>query len=146
MPALCMAPATRERVRRLDTELRALPQIPIATDHVLHAGMYARTIRIPAGVVLTGVCIRVATTLVIHGRASLATDGAPVEIDGHAVLPASAHRCAAIHAHADTVLTMIFPTSARTIEEAEDQFAGPEAERLISRQPGAVNSICITGE
>ena len=35
-------------------------QVPIETRHVLHAGMYARTICIPAGVLITGALVKVA--------------------------------------------------------------------------------------
>ena len=54
------------KVRELEGVLRELPQVEIATEHVLHAGLYARTIRIPAGVVLTGVFIIIPTMLVVY--------------------------------------------------------------------------------
>ena len=41
-------------VRALEAQVQALPQVQIPTDHVIHAGLYARTIRIPVDVILTG--------------------------------------------------------------------------------------------
>ena len=149
-----MTPQAIDKVRELEGITRDLPQVEIATEHVLHGGMYARTICIPAGVVLTGVFIRVPTLLVFDGNATVnAGDGnATVNagddattLVGYHVLAASAHRRQAFLAHADTRLTMVFATQAKTVAEAEDEFTD-EAHLLFSRKPGAVNRINITGE
>lgn len=133
------------KVRELEGVLRELPQVNIGTDHVLHAGMYARTIRMPAGVMLTGVFIVIPTLLVVDGHATAYIGGEAVNLIGHQVIPASAGRKQAFIAHADTDLTMVFPTKAKTVEEAEAEFTD-EAHLLFSRKPGAVNRINITGE
>lgn len=140
-----MAPEAIDKVRELEAITRDLPQVEIATDHVLHGGMYARTICIPAGVVLTGVFIRVPTVLVFDGNATVNAGDEPVTLVGYHVLAASAHRRQAFLAHADTRLTMVFATQAKTVAEAEDEFTD-EAHLLFSRKPGAVNRINITGE
>jgi hypothetical protein len=151
MPALtagripAMTDEAIARVRRLEAALLELPQVPIATDHVLHGGMYARTIMIPAGVVLTGALIRVPTVLILAGDATVDTGEDAVRLTGYHVLAASAHRRQAFLAHADTWLTMVFATRAATVEQAEDEFTD-EAHLLLSRQLGAVNAIHITGE
>ena len=134
-----------DKVRELEAITRDLPQVEIATDHVLHGGMYARTICIPAGVVLTGVFIRVPTLLVFDGNATVNSGDEAATLVGYHVLAASAHRRQAFLAHADTRLTMVFATQAKTVAEAEDEFTD-EAHLLFSRKPGAVNRINITGE
>lgn len=134
-----------DKVRELEAITRELPQVEIATDHVLHGGMYARTICIPAGVLLTGVFIRVPTVLVFEGNATVNAGDEPVTLVGYHVLAASAHRRQAFVAHADTRLTMVFATQAKTVAEAEAEFTD-EAHLLFSRKPGAVNRINITGE
>ena len=134
-----------DKVRELEAITRDLPQVEIATDHVLHGGMYARTICIPAGVVLTGVFIRVPTLLIFDGNATVNADDDATTLVGYHVLAASAHRRQAFLAHADTRLTMVFATQAKTVAEAEDEFTD-EAHLLFSRKPGAVNRINITGE
>lgn len=140
-----MAPAAINKVRQLEAITRELPQVDIATDHVLHGGMYARTICIPAGVVLTGVFIRVPTLLVFNGNATVNAGDEPVTLAGYHVMAASAHRRQAFLAHQDTQLTMVFATQAKSIEEAEDEFTD-EAHLLFSRNPDAINRINITGE
>lgn len=140
-----MSPQAIDKVRALEAITRELPQVNIATDHVLHGGMYARTICIPAGVVLTGVFIRVPTILVVAGDVTVNAGDAPVRLSGYHVLAASAHRRQAFFAHTDTRLTMVFTTQAKTVAEAEDEFTN-EAHLLLSRKPGAINRINITGE
>ena len=134
-----------DKVRQLEAFTREFPQVEIATEHVLHGGMYARTICIPAGVVLTGVFIRVPTLLVFDGNATVNAGKDAVTLVGYHVLAASAHRRQAFLAHADTRLTMVFASQAKTVAEAEDEFTD-EAHLLFSRKPGAINRINITGE
>ena len=130
-------------VRALEERVLSLPQVKIETRHVLHAGMYARTVCVPAGVLITGAHITIPTLLIVSGHATLFIGGEDVELKGYAVVPASAGRKQAIYAHADTLLTMLFPTAARTVEEAEQEFTD-EPERLCSR--GAPNHVTTTGE
>lgn len=140
-----------EAVRKLETEAMAKPQTPIATDHVLHGGMYARTIVIPAGVTLTGALIKIATILILNGDAIAYMErpdrkgGGAVRLTGYHVLPASARRKQAFVAQLDTYLTMIFPTGTKTVAEAEAEFTD-EANLLFSRNVGAENHIIITGQ
>ena len=143
-PAIpAMSEAAIGKVRRLEAEVLALPQVAIATRHVLHGGLYARTITIPADVVLTGALIRIPTVLVMDGDAMVYLDGEAVRMTGRHVLPASAGRKQAFVALAETHLTMLFPTRARTVAEAEAEFTD-EADALFSR--AGANHIVITGE
>lgn len=133
-----------DRVRRLEGALAELPQVEIPTAHLFHAGMYARTIRIPAGVALTGALIKVSTVLIFSGHATVFIGGEAVELRGYHVIPASAGRKQAFVAHADTDLTMLFPSEARSVAEAEAEFTD-EADLLLSHQQGA-ETITFTGE
>lgn len=139
-----MAPAAIERTRRLEAELRELPQVEIATHHLIHAGLYARTIRIPAGVALTGALIKRATVLIFNGHATVFIGGESRELAGYHVLPASAGRKQAFVAHEDTDLTMLFASDAASVVEAEAEFTD-ETDLLMSRQSG-IDTITITGE
>lgn len=140
-----MSEAAISKVRALESVTITLSQVKIATDHVLHAGIYSRTIRIPAGVLLTGALIKVPTTLILSGHASVFIGDETIEICGYRVIPASAARKQAFLAHADTDLTMSFATYAGTVEEAEAEFTD-EAPLLFSRNADALNTIRITGE
>lgn len=132
-------------VCRVQGALMSMPQVDIQTHHVLHGGMYARTIVVPAGTTIAGAFIRVPTILIIKGHATVLANGATYEIDGSFTIPASGGRKQVFEAHTDTELTMLFATRATTVEEAEAQFTN-EPELLLSRLPNAVNLVTITGE
>ena len=131
-----MGQAEVESVRRLEKAALELPQVPIPTDHVFHAGMYARTITIPAGVALTGAQITIPSILIISGDTLVYGEDGPTRYAGYHVALGQCGRKQAFYALQDTCLTMLFPTNATTIEEAEMQFTD-EYEKLFSRKEHA---------
>lgn len=108
---------------------RAVADVEIVTEHLIHGGMYARTIRVAKGVVFTSVLIKIPTTVVVHGH--LAIDGVGV-VEGYGVLAGSAFRKQAYMTLSDVEMTMIFPTQATTVEEAEQEFTD-ELDQLMTR-------------
>lgn len=139
-----MAPTAIDAVCRMEEESAKLPQVPIATQHAFHAGLYARTIIIPAGVVLTGALIKIPTLLILSGDAIVHTEDGPVRFTGYHVLRGAAGRKQAFVAVADTALTMLFASAATTVEEAEAEFTD-ETSKLLSRREHAENSL-LRGE
>lgn len=138
------SPACIAAVARLHEAVKAAPQLQAVTHHVLHAGVYSRTVRVPAGSVLVGATIKIPTTLVIHGHASvLMGEGEEAIVCGYQVLAASGGRKQAYIAHADTHITMSFRTQAKTVEEAEREFTD-QADELMSRT--GENIVVITGD
>jgi hypothetical protein len=133
------------KVRALEDELLALPQVKIATSHILHAGMYSRTITIPAGVVLVGSLMKIPTLLIIQGKFLLFAGEKAIELNGYNVFTGGAQRKQAGVAITDTHVTMIFATNAKTVEEAEAEFTD-EVHLLWSRYDDAINHVTITGE
>ena len=133
------------KVREFESLMRQSPQQEIGTEHVIHGGMYARTVLVPAGVVITGTEIKLATMLILQGDALANTEDGAIELHGYNVIPASAGRKQAFVALTDTWLTMIFPTSAQTVEQAEDEFTD-EAHMLLTRRGIGKQTIVITGE
>lgn len=137
-----------DKVRRMETEAIKLPtsaMIHIATYHVLHAGMYARTVMVPAGCTITGALIKIATLLIVNGHTRVFLDNEAVEMEGYKVLAASANRKQAFYAIKDTWITMVFASKAKTSEEAEKEFTD-ESDLLMSNKDGAISKITITGE
>ncbi len=114
-------------IRALKERAQTQPQVSIEARHALHAGMYARTICIPAGVLITGALNTIPTLQIMSGHATVFIGSEDVELTGYAVLPVSGGRKQAVYAHADTLLTMLFPTAARTVEEAERAFTDEPA-------------------
>jgi hypothetical protein len=123
-----------DKVREAEAKLLNLPQVDIPVHHNLHAGMYARTITIPAGVAITGALIKIPTILIVDGHCEVFTGAESVVMTGYHVLQASAHRKQVFLAYSDTTMTMLFPTAATTVEQAENEFTD-EAALLWSRRP-----------
>lgn len=141
-----MSEESVEQAREIEKVLLDLPQVSIATDHVLHAGTYTRTIMVPKGVTIAGALVKRSVNLIISGHVVVFIgDDKAKEYNGYAVLQASAHRKQVFIAKEDTFLTMFFTTEAKSIEEAEAEFTY-ETDLLGSRLPQNINNIVITGE
>ena len=153
------SPEMLDKIGQLESVLLGLEAVErpadLDTEHVIHAGMYARTIRMPAGMVLTGALIKRATLVItVGGPATILAGEHWVVIEGHRVIPARANRkqvfiSAVKDEHgewigAPIIITMLFPTTAKTVEEAELEFTD-DADRLLSRRQDA-NTVLITEE
>lgn len=132
-------------VQRMESALATRPQVRLLTQHLIHGGMYARTVSIPAGTMIVGVEIKVPTIVIVKGNAMVYIGAdVPLAMVGYNVAPASKGRKQAFFAETDVELTMIFPTKATTVEEAEREFTD-EYDKLAShRDP--LNVTTITGE
>ena len=130
-----MSTSAIDTVRRLEAaSLAEMPQVALPVEHTLHAGMYARTVKLPAGALITGVHITIATVLILQGNALIYVDGdKPLHVAGYKVIPADAGRKQAFVAIEETHLTMIFPTAAKNVEQAEAEFTD-EAHMLQTRR------------
>ena len=131
-----------ETIGGVEKKMRAMPQIHLHTDHVLHAGMYARTIHLAARVAITSVLIKIPTMIVVHGTCRVYS-GEWRDLEGFHVIPASAGRKMIYVTATPTDITMIFPSKAKTVEEAEREFT-EESELLLSRHCQD-DTITITG-
>lgn len=122
-----------ERVAELEAALEHYPQEIIETTHLIHGGMCARTIRIPAGVLLTGALLNTQNICVMHGDITVTTSEGPKRLTGFHVIPADAGYKRAGIAHSDTWWTTIWPTQEKEIEAIEDEMT-TEAQRLQTRK------------
>ena len=114
-------------------QLQAGEQLDLETLNVIHAGVYARTIKIPAGVVITGALIKIPTVLIIHGSMKLTVGDKCISVDGFACFKCPAGRKQIMVAKTDCFVTMTFATKAKTVREAEDEFAD-EGDLILSRK------------
>lgn len=135
-------PEALKIINGVEGAMRQMPQLELKTEHVLHAGMYARTVRLDARVAIVSVLIKVPTTLTVNGRCRVFA-GEWRDFDGYCVLPAEAGRKMIYVTLAPTEITMVFPSKAKTVEEAEREFTD-DAELLLSRQCSG-DVVTITG-
>ncbi|KAA3649385.1 MAG: hypothetical protein DWQ11_18760 [Proteobacteria bacterium] len=120
---------TPEAVRRMEDMLLQLPQIDLQTSALVHGGMAARTIMIPAGTVLTGAQTNIDNLCVLFGDITVTTDAGPQRLTGFHVLPAAKGFKRAGVAHADTWWVTIHRTDL-TDPEAIEREMTDEADRL----------------
>lgn len=121
-----------EQVKAFEAQVLKAPQTELLTKHVIHAGMYVRTIMLPAGHVMTGACIKIPTVVTVCGDADVYTGDGLLRLRGYNVLPAQRGRKQAFYAHTDTHISMAFPTRASTVADAEAEFTD-NYESLMSR-------------
>ena len=122
-----------DSVRRFERLGLQLPQTKLETVHVVHGGVCARTILIPAGTVLTGAELDVDTVCVIVGDITVTTDDGVKRFSGHNILPAIKGNKRIGITHEDTYWTMVFKTDCDSIEEIEEQMTR-EHNRLQTRK------------
>jgi hypothetical protein len=126
-----------DRVRQIEAELINLPQVDMQTSSLIHGEMYARTVFIPAGTVVTGALTNLDNICIVNGDISVTTDEGMRRIVGFHVLPASKGYKRIGYAHGDTYWTMVCHTNAKTIEDAEND-ATSEPHILQTRRDGVV--------
>jgi hypothetical protein len=132
---------TLAALRDLDALMLEQPQIEARVDHLLHAGMYARTCFLPAGVLASGTVLRRATVLVLHGDVTIFTGNDSARLTGFHVLPGLRGRKALFRTHAETQMTMVLPSDAQSVDEAEHEMT--DEPHLLAKLPGGTT---ITGQ
>jgi hypothetical protein len=123
----------RHAINRLEDAILAQPQVDLRTEHTLSGRVYARTIHIPAGTVLTGATHKKDHVNVVIGDITVTTDEGPLRLTGYHVLPTKAGSKRAGIAHADTAWTTICHTDLTDIDAIEDELV-EESDRLQTRQ------------
>lgn len=140
LPAI--SPETLVHLRTVEQSMSTFEQAQLTTEHILHGGMYSRTVRFGAEMIICGALIKRATILIINGAVELLAGDDWAFIDGYNVIAASAGRKQVYVTRGPVEMTMIFPTRAETVEEAEAEFTD---DQLLSRM-GNNEVITITGE
>ena len=126
-------PATNSDIKRLEQIVLQAPQVDLRTEQKLSGKVYARTIFIPAGTVLTGATHKKDHINVVHGDITVTTDGGPKRITGYHVIPTKAGSKRAGFAHSDTVWTTLCETELTDFEAIEDELV-EESAQLQTRQ------------
>ena len=138
-----MSDTAISKVREYSTKIGELPQLPLKTFHLFHAGIYTRTICIFKNTIMTSVLVKCGTLVTINGDVTVSVGTHETRYTGSHIIPVSAKRKLGYYAHEDTWITMQFATDAKTVEEVEPQFTD-EVEKLMSHR--YMNDITVTGE
>ena len=109
-------------VSALEEVMLQYPQVDAGTLNLIHGGMCARTILIPAGNMLTGALTNCDNTCIVCGDITVTTDEGPQRITGYQVIPAKAGTKRVGYTHADTWWTMVWRTDLTDLEAIEDEL------------------------
>jgi hypothetical protein len=120
------------KIEALEQEILKAPQIDLQTKHELSGEVYARTIFIPAGTVLTGATHKKDHINVMIGDISVSTDEGMKRLTGYHVIPTKAGMKRAGYAHSDTIWTTLCHTKLTDITAIEDELV-LESEKLQTR-------------
>ena len=129
----CMADPAM--VSEIEQALLDAPQRDLGTTHLVHGGMYARTIFIPADTFLTGALTEADNVCIVVGDITVTTDTGPRRLTGFNVLPARKGAKRMGRTHADTWWTAIFRTDQTDIAAIERELT-TEADMLQTNRPG----------
>lgn len=126
----------QSKISALEDAMLKLPQAGIPVSHDFGGGMYARTIRIPAGTVLTGAIHLSAHLNIVHGDITIVTEEGERRYTGTHVIPSQPGTKRAGHAHADTTWTTILKTDETDVPAIEAGFTTNRLDdpRLLARQ------------
>lgn len=126
--ALQVKETVRERVERLQEEMRKLPQWEPETFHYWAGGMYLRLVPRPAGALIVGKVHRrehfylvMAGTVLITGG-----DAEPVEVTGPKVIVSQPGTKRAVYAKTDAVCATVHRTDKVDLEEIEEELVEPD--------------------
>lgn len=127
-------PEIMEKIALVEARIRPHEHtLDVKMEHSLYAGMYARTCRLAADQVITSVLVKIPTLLIVNGDCIVLAGEEWKELKGYNVLNTLAGRKQIYVTRGETEITMIFPSDAKTVEEAEDEFSD-ESANLLSRR------------
>ena len=133
------------KIMEFEEALLMLPQEKFPMHHLIHGGMYARSMTLKKGSVITGAKAKLPSILIVSGDVLVYVGNDAKRLVGYNVLSGSAGRKQAFVALEDTELTAIFRSEAKSVEEAEEEFTD-DHERLGSRKNPEDNVVQITEE
>jgi hypothetical protein len=134
-----------EKIGKLTALVKTLPQVEFVTEHLLHGGMYTRTVRLPEKALCTAVLILPSTVLITMGTLDVWSNDELTHVAGYNVIPGAAGRKIAFLTHSEVAMSMVMPCEAETVDEAQREFTS-EFELLVPLSDVDRHRILITGE
>lgn len=118
---------TREQIERLELEIRQQEQAPIETRHYFAQGLYAREIRIPAGMLLTGRVHKAEhLNIISQGDITVWTEEGMKRLLAPSTLISRPGTKRVGLAHTDTVWTTVHACAERDLEKLERELLEPD--------------------
>lgn len=135
------------KVREIECRGREQPQVRIVTEHILHHGIYTRTICVPKGTEFAGALMKKPTTVTLVGAALVRSgEGSLQHVTGYAVMPASAGRKQVFKALSEfLIVSTAARVDAKTVREAQAELTD-DVHLLSPLDDPSLHVIVETGE
>lgn len=98
--------------------------------HVFHAGVYVRSLFVPKDMIVANDVIKVPTVLIVSGDCLITDTETTRRITGYEVLLGAPMRQCIVRTLQDTWFSMVYATDAKTVQEAEAEFASDPSSLL----------------
>ena len=130
--------ALKDKILALEDQIAKMPQIEGKVDHLFVDGLYARTLYIPAGAVLTGkVHKRDHINFLMKGTIRVMTDDGMKLLEAPQIISSKKGIKRAGFAITDTEWTTVHATTATDVDSAEDEIveeSRPHILKLLDEQ------------
>lgn len=121
----------RDKVLRLQDEMLRMPQVDIPIEHAFADGVYARTMRVPAGVALVGKLHKTRHLwFLMSGKVTVYTEFGLKTYEAPAMIVSEPGEKRVIVAHTDVVWTNIHATNETDPEKIEREVISPTYDDL----------------
>ena len=125
----------REHIALLEAEMLHHPQVDLSTTHTFGGGMYARTIHIPKGTLLTGEIHNFEhLNIISKGDISVLTENGAQRIQAPYIMASPPGTKRVGFAHEDTVWTTIHATTETDVDKIREIFIAKSHDDLLPRQ------------
>jgi hypothetical protein len=138
-------PTGMAKIQDMTTIIRKAGSEKFKTKHLVHGGVYTRTVIVPTHTLFTGVLLKVPTTLIVVGKISIYVGEKTILLRGYNVLPGSADRQCAFYTHSTVGMSMSLATTATSVEEIQKEFTD-ETHLLVPLENTDEHEIVVTGE
>ena len=132
---------TLDKIEAFNELLQQFHQEYLPVQHLVHGGMYARTIRVKAGMYAVGAMLNHDNISVMVGDCTCSTNDGMMRLTGFNVVPASAGVKRVGYFHSDTDWTMIMriPDGMRDVDEIEQyitcEYQKIQTQTLLLKEP-----------
>lgn len=133
-----------ETVIEFRKHVLAAPQTPCKYKHLVHGGMYVRTMYVPADQLIAGVKLKAPTLTIIVGNVIVYRESGNLELTGYNVIPGSVGRLTAVYTHTKAAISMFIRTDLKDVAEIQRQTV--EEPELLSPLDPEFHEIIVTGE
>lgn len=140
--ALALAMVSEHSIDVVEQYLLSTPQVDVDTRHALAGEVYARTIHVPAGVVMVGARHLHDHINIFVGDVSFRTDQGMKRLTGFNVLPTKGGMKRVGYFHTPTSWTTVSHTKLTDLAEIEEEMTD-EAHKLQTRTLNQEQTLCL---